>query len=276
MFEKTISEKIDFSKSEQYTLSIRLSTDGFSFSIYNPIAGDSFGYIRKEIRQTCSMAANLKEITAQSDFLLHPYKRVNILSVSRRFTLIPFDLFDDEQAETLFYYNFPKSANELILYTILKKTNAVVVFSIDKTVHQQLKELFPAARFYSQAATLIEHFAGKSRFGNSRKMYVYLRDNDMDVFCFERGKLLFANSLECSSTADRIYYLLHLWKQSDFDQERDEIHLTGMLEQKEELTAALKNYLKQVYIINPRAEFNNSELTRIDEVPFDMQTLLEW
>ena len=31
---------IDFTKSKQYTLSIRLSTDGFSFSIYNPIHDD--------------------------------------------------------------------------------------------------------------------------------------------------------------------------------------------------------------------------------------------
>ena len=32
-----MTERIDFTKSEQYTLSIRLSADGFSFSIYNPL-----------------------------------------------------------------------------------------------------------------------------------------------------------------------------------------------------------------------------------------------
>ncbi|WP_277112433.1 DUF3822 family protein, partial [Bacteroides stercorirosoris] len=30
-------ETIDFSRSEQYTLSIRLSADGFSFSVFNPL-----------------------------------------------------------------------------------------------------------------------------------------------------------------------------------------------------------------------------------------------
>ena len=40
---------IDFTKSKQYTLSIRLSTDGFSFSIYNPIHDDSLSIIEKEI-----------------------------------------------------------------------------------------------------------------------------------------------------------------------------------------------------------------------------------
>ena len=49
MPEKAIAERIDFSKSEQYTLSIRLSTDGFSFSIYNPILDSSLSYFSQEI-----------------------------------------------------------------------------------------------------------------------------------------------------------------------------------------------------------------------------------
>lgn len=275
MSEQTINEKIDFSKSEQYTLSIRLSTDGFSFSVYNPIENDSFWFIRREIKQTYSLAANLKEIISGSDFLFHPYKRVNILSVGRRFTLIPSELYEEEQIEPVFYQNFQKQENELVAVTVLKKANVAVVFSMNKAVHQQLAELFPAARFYSHAAPLIERFAEKSRLGNSRKMYVYLRNSEMDVFGFERGKLLFANSFECSSTEDRSYYLLYIWNQLDFDQERDEIHLSGISDKKEELVSGLRKYLRQLYIVNPRAEFNNSEITRIEEIPFDLQTLLE-
>ena len=51
---------IDFTKSKQYTLSIRLSTDGFSFSIYNPIHDDSLSIIEKEIDTSLSLTANLK------------------------------------------------------------------------------------------------------------------------------------------------------------------------------------------------------------------------
>ena len=37
-------ETTDFNKSEQYTLSIRLSTDGFSFSVFNPLGDGEFSY----------------------------------------------------------------------------------------------------------------------------------------------------------------------------------------------------------------------------------------
>ena len=92
-------EKIDFSQSEQYTLSIRLSTDGFSFSIYNPIHDDSLSIIEKEINASSSLTANLKTLFHESDFLNHPYKRVNIMMAGKRFTIAPLELFEEEQAE---------------------------------------------------------------------------------------------------------------------------------------------------------------------------------
>lgn len=275
MPEQTISEKIDFSKSEQYTLFIRLSADGFSFFIYNPIANHSFCFIPRQINQTCSMAANVKAAVRETDFLVHSYKRVNVLLVSKRFTLIPFELFEDEQIEAIFYHNFSRLENELILYTVLRKANVAVAFSIDKSVYQELINLFPRVNFYSQASSLIEYFVEKSRLGNSNKMYAYLRQKSMDIYCFERGKLLFSNSFKCENTEDRVYYLLYLWKQLSFSQERDELHLVGELDNKDILIAELRKYLNRVFIVNPKSEFNNSELTRIEDIPFDLQALLE-
>ena len=51
---------IDFTKSKQYTLSIRLSTDGFS-SIYNPINDNSQSLFEKEVDTSLSLTANLKK-----------------------------------------------------------------------------------------------------------------------------------------------------------------------------------------------------------------------
>ena len=61
MPDRAIAETIDFSKSEQYTLSIRLSTDGFSFSIYNPIHDSSLSFFEKEVEPSLSLTANLKK-----------------------------------------------------------------------------------------------------------------------------------------------------------------------------------------------------------------------
>lgn len=242
---------IDFTKSKQYTLSIRLSTDGFSFSIYNPIYDDSLSIIEKEIDTSLSLTANLKTVFHELDFLNHPYKRVNIMMASKRYTIVPLDLFEKEQAELLFYHNHQKKENETVLYNILKKNNIVVIFSMDKSAHTLLNELYPEALFYSQSTPFIDYFSVKSRLGNSKKMYASIRKEGIDIYCFERGHLLLANSFECTHTEDRIYYLLYAWKQLEFNQERDELHLTGTLSDKDALMGELKKFILQVFIMNP-------------------------
>lgn len=251
---------IDFTKSKQYTLSIRLSTDGFSFSIYNPIHDDSFSVIEKEIDTSLSLTANLKAVFHESDFLGHSYKRVNIMLASKRFTIVPLDLFEEEQADLLFYHNHQKRENETVIYNILKKNNVVIVFGIDRSAYSFLTEQYPEARFYSQSTPLIEYFSVKSRLGNSKKMYVSVREEGIDIYCFERGHLLLANSFECSHTEDRIYYLLYAWKQLELNQERDELHLTGTLPDKEILMNELRKFILQVFIMNPATNIDMQAL----------------
>lgn len=251
---------IDFTKSKQYTLSIRLSTDGFSFSIYNPIHDDSLSMIEKEINVSLSLTANLKRVFHESDFLAYPYKRVNIMMASRRFTIVPLDLFEEEQAELLFYHNHPKRENETVLYNMLRQNNVAVIFGIDKSAQHFLNEQYPEARFYSQSTPLIDYFSVKNRWGNSKKMYASVRKGGIDIYCFERGRLLLANSFECTHTEDRIYYLLYAWKQLEFNQERDELHLTGTLPEKNVLMSELKKFIQQVFIMNPATNIDMQAL----------------
>ena len=251
---------IDLTKSKQYTLSIRLGTDGFSFSIYNPIQDNSLSLIEKEIDASLSLTANLKKVFQELDFLGYPYKRVNVLMASKRFTMVPLELFEDEQAEFLFYHNQQKRENEAVLYNVLKKNNVVVVFGIDKSTQSFLKEQFPEAHFYSHSSPLIEYFSIKSKLGNSKKMYASLRQDAVDIYCFERGHLLLTNSFECTHTEDRIYYLLYVWKQLEFNQERDELHLTGILPEKEKLINELKKFILQVFVLNPSSNIDMQAL----------------
>lgn len=242
---------VNFTNTEQYTLSIRLNTDGFSFSIYNPMRSSSLSVIEKDVDVSLSLTANLKKVFKESDFLIQNYKRINVMTVGKRFTIVPLELFDSEQAELLFYHNHQKRENEIILYNIPKKSNVVVVFGMSKSAYTFLCQQYPKVRFYSQSGPLIEYFSIKSRLGNNLKMYASLRQDAVDLYCFERGKLLLVNSFECVHTDDRIYYLLYTWKQLGFDQERDELHLAGLLTDKENLVQKLKKFISQVFIMNP-------------------------
>lgn len=254
-------ETIDFSKSEQYTLSIRLSTDGFSFSVFNPLGDGELSVFDRKVAESLSLTANLKQTFRETEWLNHPFRQVNVLIASKRFTFIPLEFFEDEQAEIIFYHNHPRQENEIVQYNILQKNNVVVLFGTDKSTYAFLREQYSGVKFYSQVSPFIEFFSVKSRLGNSRKMYAHLQRRSMELFAYERGRLLLANAFECKTTPDRIYYLLYVWKQLGFEQERDELHLTGNLHDKEQLLPELRKFIRQVFIMNPAANLDLQAIT---------------
>ena len=244
-------ETTDFSKSEQYTLSIRLSTDGFSFSVFNPLNDGNFFFYEHDVNKSLSLTANLKQTFRDVEWLKHPFRRVNVIMADKRFTFIPLEFFEDEQAETVFYHNHPRKENETVQYNILQKNNIVVLFGMDKSTCTFLNEQYPNIKFYSQTSPLIEFFATKSRLGNSRKMYAHLCKDAVNIYTYERGRLLLANSFACKEINDQIYYILYIWKQLGMEQERDELHLTGYLSDKNQLLSELRKFIRQVFIMNP-------------------------
>lgn len=269
------NENIDFTKSKQYTLSIRLSTDGFSFSVYNPLEECDFYFQTYPVNTQQSMAANVKAFLAQTEELKYTYRQTNILIHTSRYTSVPLELFEDEQMETIFYQNFRKQNNEIILCNVLGKSNLVVLFPIDKLTHLFLSEQFPNARFFSTISPQIEYLTSRSKLGNSNKLYANIHTSSMDVFALDKGRLQLANSYAVNNAGDCAYYLLNIWKQLAYDQEHDELHLTGdNIAYRQQLPEQLKPYLRRIFIINPQADFNTSHTARIEDIPFDIQSLL--
>ena len=254
---------IDFSKSEQYTLSIRLSADGFSFSVYHPLHQGEAIHADYPVDISYSMTANLKRMIQSTEELKHSYGQTDILIDTQRFTPIPFDLFEDEQTETLFYHNFPQRENEVVLCNILGKSNIALLFGMDKHAYQLLGEQFPKARIFANVSPLIEHFTTQSMGGNCRNLFAHFQPSKMNIFAFEKGKLLLANTFNCTQTADQVYYLLYVWQQLGFSQEKDQIHLVEKTKDQETLLEELGKFLRQIIILPTK-----------DNLPFDIQTLM--
>lgn len=254
---------IDFTKSEQYTLSIRLSADGFSFSIHPPQKEAEVFLASYPVNVSYSMTANLKKMLQATEELKYTYGQTNILIDTQRFTPVPFDLFEDEQTEQLFYQNFQRTDNETVLCNILGKSNIALIFGMDKHTHQLINESFPHARIFACASPLTEYFTCQSREANNRRLYVLFHPNRMEVFALDKGKLLLINSFNSKHTSDHIYYLLYVWQQLGYSQEKDQLFLTGEVESKDALLAELKRFLRQV-------EFLPTQPT----LPFDIQSLM--
>ena len=262
----TTIQTVDFSKSEQYTLSIRINTDGFSFSIFNPLADNPYTFFDLEIDKNKSLIANFKEKVINYPFLSQLYKRVNILIGDTKSALHPSALFEPDMKEELYFYGQKLlNTHAQVLYNNIESSKQTVIFSVNKSLYKFINEHFTSPRFYSQVTPLLAYFTLKSKEGNTQKLFVQLQNDSIQLYAFNKGKLFLTNSFSTSEISNQVYYVLYIWKQLNLNQEKDELFLSGSIDEKKELIELLKKYIKIIHLID-QPEFIDLKAMNICEL----------
>ncbi len=262
----------DTDKSELYTLSIRLSTDGFSLSAYNPEREHPFYHWTYPVRPNLSIVANVKEMLATCEQLQHPYKQVRVLFDTMNCMPVPFELFDDEDAENLYHQTFHTvGIGEMVMSDVLPDADVVLLSCLNKNVRQQIVEQYPHATFHCTVTPLTAYFAKRSHLGDNRKLFVCFQKSHLTLLAFDRRKLMLLNNFGYKTVDDCVYYVLYAWKQLELNQQQDELHLAGFIPSSEMLLHQLRKYIRQVHAIDPSAEFSRAAYTTDKELPFDLQ-----
>lgn len=276
MLDRAAIGKIDFGKSNLYTLSIRLCADGFSFFIYDPFSAQGLHYFPCPVDVSLPFLVNVKRLLAEEVFQ-YAYKRVNVVCADARFAFFPEGFLPDDEAHypLFFYSNCRQGEDERVLCNEWERGNVKILFAIGRPVWELLSHACPEVHVYSSATLLLEYFGSKSSWGNTRKMYACIEDGFLYVFCFDRGHFLFGNSFSVHGAADVLYYLLYVWKQQGYAQERDELHVAGSLASfSGDMLDELRVFVRHVFVMNPDSEFCRMFDGDAETVPFDLQSAL--
>ncbi len=256
------------------SLSIRITTDGLSFCVYAPTGTPRYVFQKLRVKPVVSLAANLKEALMTEPLLKQPYKRVNVLITTPQFTTVPAVAFEREHIEDTFRFVFPKVEHTHISYNMLRRSGIAVIFGFDKHLRQLIIDDFPRARFYASASTLIEFFSERSLIGTNRKMYAYRHDDQLTVYCFQQGRMLFVNSYPVHGINDCQYYLLGLWKELKYDQLEDALFVVSDDDGSKELVDKIHYFLRNVSLIDRSDDFRETITRGNSTIPYDLQTLL--
>ena len=239
----SIPDTLTADNSGKYIMSIRLRSDGLSFSGYSPSVSESFFYRNTEFDRTRPYIASLKEFFFEHEFLTYSYKQTNLVCVTPQYTMVPEDVFSDKQKSELLSFTFfaPESK---CLHNLLTRESAEVVFGIDEEVYEFCSRSLIKPTFIHHITPQLALWKQQSRTLIPRQLYVVLHRKMMDVVCYAQGALLFVNTFEYEKTDDILYYILYVWKQVGMDQERDQLHLYGGVSLRNSITTILRNYIQ--------------------------------
>ena len=237
--------------SEKYTVSIRLWPDGLSFAGHIPSEKDSFFYTEIEIDRTKPYIKAIKDIFFAHPFFAYAYQHTCVICANRQYTLIPANIFVEQQKEQLMSFVF-SSPEEKILHDNLDEFDSKVLFGIQPKVYDFFSRMLINPIFTHAITAQLIQWKHRSLTAYPKQLFVALHKDTMDAACFYRENLLFVNSFQVDDSADMLYYILYIWKQTGMDQQKDKLVLFANTETYQTLKENLQTYILQIEYVQPR------------------------
>jgi len=230
--------------SENYTVSIRLWSDGLSFAAQIPSDKDSFFYTETEIDRTIPYIRAIKDIFFGHPFFSYAFKHTYVTVANRHYTLVPETIFLEQQKEQLMSFVF-LTPEDKILYEHINEFESVLLYDIQPKVYDFFSRSLINPVFTHGITAQLNQWRIQSLTTYPKQLCVAIYKDTMSAACFYRETLLFVNSFQVDDTADMIYYILYIWKQIGMDQQKDRLMLFSNDKTYQTLKEQLKTYLLQ-------------------------------
>lgn len=203
-----------------YSLSIRLTSDGFSLFIYN----DSGKLVSKKwtpIPDLFKLSENtISIVLEQIPELSSNYKEASIVIETDQFTLIPSVFFREEKAGDYLKLQHPEVGNNSqACYDSIETRECLNVFSTPLHLINGLKKYIPRVAIKHHLTELIAKMSHTS----DNILQICLRDSRMDAIVIKDTRLQLANSFKTDSPEDLVYYVLNIFEQLSLNTEQCQV-----------------------------------------------------
>jgi hypothetical protein len=230
-----------------YSLSIRLCTDGFSFLVHS--LGSSQLLLQENLHctQDETMAEALERGLQLPRVRGRQYERVILFSTSPS-TRVPLDEFRREDMMAVYRLTFAGVSvrPEDICFQVLPSLDVVEIFLINSSVVETLRRYYPSAMVQGFYGSMLSHVAEMQQGSTLPISYhAIVLEGGIMIVVLRQGRLQFANVFRALGHADKLYFILYVWKTLALDAWHDLCSLYGA---DEKLYDEVCQYLSHVEI----------------------------
>jgi len=274
LYDKSVAtENIRF-----YQISILLSQDGFSYTIYDTLTNCFLALVSYKLAQVSEInqISILQSIVEQDQWLCPDYNKITLLYSNTKSTLVPAPLYDDAKNDEYLQLTNDLNDNHIILKDYLKLSGSYNVYSFPVQLFEYMQVTFPELQIIHFKSPLIECFL--SRFKNTYSdevMLLQIHRQFIDLVVMKNDKLMFSNSFEYQTPEDLVYYTLFALEQLGLNPQKLPVKVAGILKKESKTWDWLRKYIKDVEFIERNDEFSYSD--ELDSMPhYYFYNLLNW
>lgn len=248
---KTTNSPLNVSKE----LSIQVSLSGLSFFekdlILNELISSAHFPFEKN-KNPYELLDFLKNQLRTSGLDQMSFEKISIIHKNNLFSLVPKTLFDPNQLANYLKFNAKLLMNDELVYDELVRQEIFFIYVPFTNINNYLYDLYGGFEF-NHFGYYFLNFLFKSPNTKSRCCYCYIDEAGLCVAVIENNKLQLYNQFEYHNPADFLYYLLFTYEQLNLDTLKTPLKLLGCIEQDHELMHLIKQYIKDVSILEVSA-----------------------
>ncbi len=256
-FLELFDETLDINATENYELSVQVSSDDISFCILDTLR-NKFVMLRSYEPEDNSRydPYRLNEIIRKDDFLTRRFRKTNIITPTSRSTMVPGPLFEDSRKEEYLDFNQKKSDRERVLISRMKNSDIYSIFSLHEGFAELLKVVFPEGNVMHPLKPLFQ-YVNFNRRSTGNNIHIHFEKEYFDAVIFDPNELKFCNTFYFSSRSDIEYFVLYILKKMNVRQD-ETVYLSGKTQEKEALVHGLSAYLSDIRFAMPQGNYTFS------------------
>ena len=243
-----IDESLNQKFTDNYILSINISSDGFSFAVMDSVS--------KKIIALFNQYAFSKEPEFQFKKIKALYEEIELLNLNYlntkiffripdKTTLVPKDVFVPYLTEDFFNLVYTPSANGKILSSFIPALKSYAIYEIYKPIVSFLYEKHQYANFYNDLVASAYNIDLQEPY-----LKVTILRDQVVILTINEGNT-FYNSYYYEGENDLLYYTLGIVKNLNLD--TDTIYLEGIINHRESIFYRFKQYFSNIKITKTKA-----------------------
>jgi hypothetical protein len=199
-----------------------LTPEKFQFSIVNISSKKSVHF--SEIDVLDFSKNGLTEVLNQPIFSGN-FASYSLSSGSNRNTLIPVSLFAHNKSTEIFKLNFSEP-HENLDYSRLAELGIVNIYEFPLWIKSLFVAAFPRIKLLHRSTVLLK--GAFDHIAYSPKLQIHIDQNQFYFLITRRSELVYFNRFDYKSLSDIVYYVLYVLEQKEIEQEKIELHLSGV------------------------------------------------
>lgn len=213
-------------------------------------------FIPLAVKKQAFLTKKVKAIFENEEALTQRYKSVSICFQDEKATIVPTSFLRENEVQNVMELNQEMERNEVAGTTMIKSFSQAIVFSYPGELLDFFGSVYSEYKFSHSTYPLLNatiQQKGKAektiviKFGKKHFQLILLKEN-----------IQLYNTFFYKTESDFLFHTLNICKKLDFNAEKDEVFLCGLVNEGSDYVRQLKKYIMKVKFLKPDHDLNYS------------------